>query len=388
MIGSVAIVSTNNDHAVFRNPVTISHEVQLLLAAARAPRPGQSPPHLSSLLRDDLNWERVFQLAKMNHVLPLLRHALDQAGWAHVPPEMRTQIKREWTIGTQRSLLLGSELLRALQLLERETIAAAPIKGPSLAEHVYGGVGLRHFNDIDILIRRESLWRARDVLCANGYRPLLSLTSGEERRYIQRHNDYPLVHATLPVYIELQWEIVGDVFHFPRYIDGWWDRCVTTALMTRTVQTLENEDLLLLLCVHGCKHLWERLGWVCDVSELLRSTPALNWRSVFARARAEGVFRMLLVGLTLAHTLAGAPVPEPIRELAARDATVCALVSLSQTLMFRYEASQELVKKHTPLYYLQMRERFRDKFLIARHFYPSLLQPLQTLRRYRANDTG
>jgi hypothetical protein len=33
---------------------------------------------------------------------------------------------------------------------------------------------------------------------------------------------------------------------------------------------LSLENLLLVRCAHGSKHLWERLGWICDVAELIR----------------------------------------------------------------------------------------------------------------------
>ncbi|MCA9471117.1 MAG: nucleotidyltransferase family protein [Nitrospira sp.] len=37
------------------------------------------------------------------------------------------------------------------------------------------------------------------------------------------------------------------------------------------VRSLRAEELLLILCVHGSKHVWEELKWVCDVTELIRA---------------------------------------------------------------------------------------------------------------------
>src|SRR5207244_11975507 len=52
------------------------------------------------------------------------------------------------------------------------------------------------------------------------------------------------------------------------------------------VRTLSAEHLLLVLCAHGAKHCWERLGWICDVAELLRGTPALDLSGMLAQARS------------------------------------------------------------------------------------------------------
>src|SRR3712207_8653927 len=40
---------------------------------------------------------------------------------------------------------------------------------------------------------------------------------------------------------------------------------------------------LLILCVHGTKHIWGRLSWICDVAELLRTQPDMDWEYVLDR---------------------------------------------------------------------------------------------------------
>ena len=64
---------------------------------------------------------------------------------------------------------------------------------------------------------------------------------------------------------------------------------------------LAPEDSLLILCVHANKHQWSRLGWICDIAEMLRSHPDLNWPVVMEQARMLRSERMLLLGLLLAR---------------------------------------------------------------------------------------
>jgi putative nucleotidyltransferase-like protein len=60
----------------------------------------------------------------------------------------------------------------------------------------------------------------------------------------------------------------------------------------QTVMTLSPEDLLVYLCAHGAKHVWEKLIWIVDVAGLINRHSDPDWRSVCdlaARHRCERV---------------------------------------------------------------------------------------------------
>src|SRR5207244_1068830 len=101
------------------------------------------------------------------------------------------------------------------------------------------------------------------------------------------------------------------------------------------VRTLSAEHLLLVLCAHGAKHCWERLGWICDVAELLRRTPALDLSGMLAQARSLGVERIMLLGLRLAAELLDVPLPEDVACRARDDRVVGALAAQVRATLFR-----------------------------------------------------
>jgi hypothetical protein len=72
------------------------------------------------------------------------------------------------------------------------------------------------------------------------------------------------------------------------------------------------------LCVHGSRHLWERLGWICDVAELI-SRRQLEWSALLERAASADTERMFLLGLYLAERLLDAPLPDEIKQRCASD---------------------------------------------------------------------
>ena len=56
----------------------------------------------------------------------------------------------------------------------------------------------------------------------------------------------------------------------------------------REVRTFSLEDTPLLLCVHGSKHIWERLGWIADIAALTKTSRPVDWTLVLERARRFG----------------------------------------------------------------------------------------------------
>jgi hypothetical protein len=134
------------------------------------------------------------------------------------------------------------------------------------------------------------------------------------------------------------------------------------------VKCLAPEDLLLALAVHGTKHLWERLAWVCDVAALLNSRPSLDWDFVRSRARESRVERMLHLALLLARGLAGAELPE--RVLAeARTPVVSRLASEVASALFKGAGQESAGFVRSVRFNLSARGRLREKAAYLRHIF-------------------
>jgi hypothetical protein len=144
------------------------------------------------------------------------------------------------------------------------------------------------------------------------------------------------------------------------------------------VRSLAPEDLLLILCVHGAKHYWSRLGWICDVAALLRASPQLGWKRVIEQACQLGGKRMLALGLYLAHELLGASLPEVVWRWVQTDDVVPWLATQVRLRLFAVTASPPAAWDH-PAFYLGLRERMRDRlpcfpYLAYRTLLPEILK--------------
>ena len=125
-----------------------------LLARGRLRADGQAEAR--ALLATPLRWELILARAEEHEVYPLLHHHLRELGFEGVPPDARHRIEALQRASALRVTLLAEELTRVLHALAREDIPAIPLKGPALAESLYGDRTLRTAGDLDVLVRRPA----------------------------------------------------------------------------------------------------------------------------------------------------------------------------------------------------------------------------------------
>lgn len=273
-------------------------------------------------IQSALNWPRVLELAAAHKVLLLLYPALKKFSAALVPPLVLRQLHASTTAAVMQGMTLASELIKILALFETEGIQALPFKGPAVAYSLYHGLALRGFGDLDILVQDADIERAMALLVARGYqapdqivdtvnRPFLQYQPFLESPQSQRVYNFYRADGTV---VELHWRFTPRHFPFPLVETGLWNRLGSVNLPGRKALNLSPEDLLLLLCVHGSKHCWERLIWICDIAALITAEPDLDWDGALERAQQLRVARMVFVGLLLASDVLQMAVPEgPLR---------------------------------------------------------------------------
>lgn len=291
----------------------------VLLAASRVQLDPRQHNRFLAAVQAGPDWDRVLRLAAAHGIGPLLFKHLGAGGADTVPPTVRESLRDITHATVRHSLLLTRELLRLLRSFSRHGIHAIPYKGPTLAVLAYGGLGLRPFNDLDLLIRPCDFARASALLQEDGYQVHIHLTLAQLESHRQAEGQVPFLSGDGACLVELHTDLVPRSFSFPLPVTTLCQRLRTVRLGGQEVQTLAPEELLLVLCVHGAKHQWIYLGWICDIAELLRIFPALDWGHVYtlaARARGE---RLLHLGLLLAQDCLGATLPLEIAQRAASD---------------------------------------------------------------------
>jgi hypothetical protein len=219
---------------------------------------------------------------------------------------------REWGVRhTEHNFLLTEELLALLSELEANGIPAIAYKGPGLAAMLYGDLAMRQFNDLDIIVEEQLLDRAYAVLKSRGYQVWQNLACAAPQPDSLSNWQTSLVSDDERVVVELHWSVSPDHF-FPIAPELLWTGLQRMRLGDVSVRSFTPETLLLILCLHGSIHLWERLGWVCDLAQLIRLIPDPGWANVVKGARRLRLTRPLLVGLLVAQKMLDIKLPEMI----------------------------------------------------------------------------
>ncbi len=327
----------------------------MLLCCARLRLTPEAESRILMLMQTPLDWNYLIQASFRHAVVPLLYRHLKDVASAPVSGDIGKRLEEECRANTVWNLLLTSELTKILALLEGQGILAVPFKGPALAAFVYGGISLRQFGDLDLFLRREDLPQAKRLLIAQGYEPEISLSEGREQAYLKSQYHYVMVNRADRVQVELHWEFTPKYLHFPLASMGLWDRLERRTLAGREVFDFSPEDLLLILCVHGTEHGWERLGWICDVAELIAHRE-ISWSKVFGLAKKLGCERMLSLGVFLSADLLGASIPDDLLQRLQSDKVVRSLARyVWRNLFSKANFFSDI------FFQLGARERLRDK---------------------------
>lgn len=308
-------------------------EHALLLACARPALDDAQAARVRRLAAGPLDWDHLLALAERHRLTAFLhRHLAD----APLPPSARSALRAEGRAQGHRALQLAAELRRLLAALADEGVDALAYKGPALAMRAYGDLSLRAFIDLDLLVRPSDVPRALRRLSMEGYDLALDLSPAQERCFRRVDGDYPVIHRETDLLVELHARVSSERFCMPIATDALIARARHEAVGGGEVATLGDDDLLVVLAIHGAKHRWKRLEWLAALSALLRAGRG-DPREALRLATELRARRTLLLGLSLARRLLDAPLSAGIAAKIDADAGLAALAAEAEARLFDAE---------------------------------------------------
>src|SRR5688572_4742974 len=354
-------------------------EIELLLLCARLDAEPAAIARVKELLAGPVNWNYVIVTAHQHRVMPLIWRTLSRIAPDLVPEEAKNRLQHAYRLNVKRNLFLTSELLQVMDVLVSHDIRTIPYKGPVLASVVYGDIALRQFADLDVIVPVEDVVEARSLLLARGYRPELPMTDDDLVALFKSEKHITLLKDKEGINLEIHWAITtsNDPIHLaPGLL---WNDLKSCSIAGRVVETHSREDLLLIQSIHGAKHGWPWLGWVCDVAEIVRSPRNVDWRRPIDNAAQLGALRILLLGVSLAKDLLGAEAPRAVMEMVGSDSAVSRLSYQVQARLFS-PTPEPFDLGERERFYMDLREHAVDKLRVAR-------QQLRTNLTLTSRDT-
>src|SRR6267378_4111770 len=287
--------------------------------------PVQDRQRLRGLLRS-ADLARLLVLAEAHGVAGHLTACLPSLDEDLVPPEIRQTLVDRRRAQIFFTLRLTAELFPILDRFTSEGIGALVVKGPVLAVQAYGDPAMRAYGDLDLLVRQGDIRRATELLSAGGFSPGVPLSAIDAGRipgqYLFSKPDSKLI-------VELHNDCT--LRYFPRRLplEEFFARQIRVRVDGHDAPALSVEDELVLICIHGAKHFWERLMWIADVAALVSRQTGIDWQRVADSAQAVGAERMLHTGLRLASDLLKAQLPDKVQATVEADVAAARLAEQS-----------------------------------------------------------
>jgi hypothetical protein len=293
------------------------------LALLECARPHPNARRLGELLRSPLDWSTLMMLLEDHGLLGLAAARLSDCGEDAVPSEIHRKL-RDW----QRAqviftLSLSAELFRLTEHFAACGIGILVTKGPALSMRCYGDPGMRQYSDLDLIVRDGDIQPSTKAMMTLGYEPKVPLTAIQAGK---TPGEYVFTRPGTHLLVEFHTERTFRYLPRALQLGKLFDRQIRVRIDTREVPALSTEDELILICVHGAKHFWERLMWIADVAALV-SRQDVDWGRATSVAREVGAERMLRVGLRLAADVLHFRIPTQVVAEVDPDAVAAGLAA-------------------------------------------------------------
>jgi hypothetical protein len=359
---------------------------------------------LNTLVQKDLDWNYFYSLARRHSLVPLVFSQLEKLA-EHVPNEILARFRKDYLDNAARNLVLADELVQLIRALSEIGTEAITFKGPALAIAAYGDLSARRFVDLDLIVQRADVRRAIETLTARGYVATTTLDPQQQSALIQQQHN--LQFSRSQVIVELHWQVASELFASSVTAEDLWQNLDSVSIGKSEVKTLSPEDLLFALSVHGSRHLWQRLAWICDIDRLINTQHQLDWSRLIERAGKAKARRMFLLAPALAANLLGTPLPNSVELAIKRDPRIAKLVEEVRAQLFDSNGEPETGVAATFRYNMLVRSDWRSRIRYFRyglsltdadfeaahfsprfHFIYYLLRPLRVLRASRSRGTA
>jgi len=252
------------------------------------------------------------ELSSKHGVLPLIYICLKSMDYQQesaniLPSHIFDIFKQRYKQVATKNMLMSAEVIKIVKSLGFHKIDVISFKGPLLSKVAYGDITLRQYGDIDLLIRPDKLFQAVTHLESLGYELQASKKLIQNPEWIKSTKDMTLFHPRKGIVVELHWKLFQSSFANTSFDP--WDYTQIVEFNRTDIKVFQPELLLAYLCIHGSRHLWERIEWIVDVDRLVRNS-SINWNLVLELSSGFEGTKMLLLGLNISKIFFDTPLPK------------------------------------------------------------------------------
>ena len=291
-------------------PLTL--EIELIILSSRLePAPFAK---IEAIIKKGIDWSRVTVWADRFGVCALLHRQLSQKKFLKlIPIETLKALKGGYTKTAMRNLLIYDQLERLVATFQHQKIHLILLKGAYMAKNVYGDIGLRPMQDLDIMCRREDRMATEKIISELGYRQLAFGFEATLKTPFDDTTFYPPAGKKKDVHIDLHVDPFSRLRLDPVLAESIWESALPLSPENPQLFTLSPEYQLLHLCHHLHKHLVTEnimLYWLSDIHEIIKKYQGrIKWDVFSSMASNKGIGEEVRDILRLVETHWETPLP-------------------------------------------------------------------------------
>lgn len=329
---------------------------------------------VSGILNPRLNWAYFLKKAQRDNLSPLIYKSLLKIPAAKniVPPGIWQSLKDSYYSCLSQNISGLRQLEEIVENFQKEKIEIILFKGLTLAELIYGDLGLRPCQDIDIMVRKEDFLKADKVLRNLGFYTHFNLKNFGEIRF-SNYLYFPI--KKIQTTVHLYWHLINSPYHsrvcWSIDIDKLWLKAQPIKLGKAGLCTFSPEHSIIYLSMHALKHSFFPLILLCDINEFLRvRKEKIDWDGLIREGFRFNLTKQIFYSLYLAKELFGADIPgEALSKLRPRKMGIFERQLISSVLKGKSIFNAE------GLIYFGMNETWKDKFsFLRRALFPPKLE--------------
>lgn len=307
-------------------------EERLLARLASAALSRTTPAEASD--REEIDWRRFVALACRHHVVSLLSARVSLQEIEGLPDAVVNEIRYLHQLKSFRKLALASNLVLVVSELQKAGVPALCLKGVAFACEYYGDMSARDVGDIDLLISPQDVRVADSTIKSLGFSRISNATrdrlrdDDNEDPYLYYHYMYRGAHN---LGLELHFRLHPNSALLPVDVASIVANGPKVELGGGALSILPPALNFLHLALHGARHEWERLQWVCDIGILCRRTELVA--DVIREARRLRLLNPVAQALLVAHRSLDAWVPPEAARLYSRSPCIRYLVHRAENVL-------------------------------------------------------
>ena len=277
---------------------------------------------VDDFLWEDIRWDLFLSVANRSHrVSSILYKKIRDHGCSYIPEEVITALGQQNHDHRLHMLKLTGELIRVGRLLTDAGLPYLAYKGPALGCRLYQDPGIRYAVDLDLVLPMDRIMAAVDILLASGYvlhSPSYAYSSKQMDKYFAQLEHLTLIHGRSGIKVELHWKFFTTPL-CDLTMASVWKNQELIQIGSHAIPMVGGQELLILLLLHGGKHHWNRLSWVCDIRELIAGYGHSEWECLMNRVRELKIQRPVHYAFLIIAELFKGSLPSTVLAAAESD---------------------------------------------------------------------